>query len=36
MDAEKPFGHVILSEGLDRTVQGEAKNLGSCKIKRLQ
>jgi hypothetical protein len=34
--AEEPFQAVILSEALDRTVQGEAKNLSGCKIKRLQ
>jgi hypothetical protein len=33
--AEKRFQAVILSEALDRTVQGEAKNLGSCGIMQL-
>jgi hypothetical protein len=34
--AEKPLNAVILSEALDRTVQGEAKNLGSCNFNELR
>ncbi len=34
--AEKRLQAFILSEALDRPVQGEAKNLDSCKIKQLQ
>jgi hypothetical protein len=34
--AERRLQAVILSEALDRPVQGEAKNLGCCKIRQLQ
>jgi len=35
MSSRKPTKAVILIEDLDRTVQGEAKNLGSCNIMQL-